>query len=219
MVKKSELNELKNMILWYIEGYKYFYKKYTSSSTYDEVSLNYVLSSRRVLNKLANTLLDENEIGEYNLSISDEHLDDDIKNVKVLFANTKLLNKENLMNKYVYDECMNLFLNDEKDDYSYDTIVLLGAGAYLMHKDRIEELTNKKIVLDREEIVPTRDLDDESLAMACTISNNNEVPTKESLDILNSLIYLYNYIKLVNNEKKKSLREGNTLKKSFKSVI
>ena len=38
MVKKSELNELKNMILWYIEGYKYFYKKYTTSDIYDEDS-------------------------------------------------------------------------------------------------------------------------------------------------------------------------------------
>ena len=201
MVKESELRELRNMILWFIEGYKYFYLKYYNNDDYDEDAMVMSFEAGRIIDHLSKNILNEYEIGKFRLLDRVDEVDIDTKNLKELFGSSALLNDTNIMNRFYFEDNMKHFLNEE-NDYSDFTILMLAAGAYGMHKDRIVELTGKELKLERDEVVPTRYLDEESLDMACTISNNSDVSSKESLELMNSLVYLYNYIKKVNYEKK-----------------
>ncbi len=210
--KRRELNEsisdmrrdeLKHIVLWTIEGYKYFYLKYIDSDKSDEYALKLANATGRVLNYLGEHMLFHDEKEKYKLIQNDETIDKDIDDMKELFNNCFSLKVD--MPKVWYKKFMELYLDtdgnfDYTEEYNDFSKLILAAGSLSMHKDEIEKVTGKRINLIQDESEDEQKIIRDTNFRRRKIIECDSIPVDKKINLLRSISYLNDYQLMVNDE-------------------
>ena len=198
-VSYKELRELKSIIIWFIEGYKYYYLR-------DNEEI--VRASSKIIEYLKDHLLFEDEKKKYKLLDNKETADSDTSRLKELFDGCDALNETNILPRLAYKEFKEIFLTTDEDfeytdEYNDFTKLMLAAGALEFHKKKIEKITGKKITIIEDKPIDINQLEKDSLDLVLTILNNDKIGMALKSNYITSIDYINNY-QLMMNDKIKS---------------
>ena len=191
-----ELLDLKNLVIWSVEGYKYFYIK----DNYEDI----IRASERVIEYCARNVLDDEEKKKFHLIQSRETINEDVENMKKLFNNCRSLNEKECMPKILYDKIKEVFLKTDKDleyvdEHNDFTKLLLLAGSIEMHKEIIEESLNRKIYIINDEPIDKDLYEKEVTDRIISVINNNKLTSSKKTDVITSIDYIRDYELMIND--------------------
>ncbi len=203
-VDREDLDELKNILKWFIYGYKYFYLKY--AETNDEEAKNLAKSAERIISYFAEHMLSPWELEQFELIESKDTVNDDIIKLNRLFADTKKLScTYSPMTKEELKSYMQFFLESE-DDFSYSeelsdyAKLMLAAGAVNQHGKTIENISGRKIDFITDTPIDPDEIDRDYHRRRYDIIYDVLIEDKRRPILQRSLKYITDYQYMVNNE-------------------
>ena len=208
-VSKDELTELKNRVIYLIEGYKYFYMKDANSMEGDPEARNISDACLRILKYFRKELLYKDEKRKFLPIICKETVNNDVQELKDLFSNCRALNERYLMPKALYRSLMQVFMDTEEDfsfgvEHNDFAKLVFAAGAVNMHKDEIEKVTGKPLNLTIDKKIDNVEIESEQLDRVIDVLNSKEISYEKKDKLIVSINFITDYLKMINDQAKDS---------------
>ena len=207
MVTKEELIRLKDLLLFSLQGWKYFYfqkqKNRNNQAKYEELN-DMLMRVENFMIEVTNGIIQPNEFHSLLNVESEKDATIIINKLINIVNNSKLLNNPSLMKKEQYDEIISMYINDSKifkiENIDGMALTVLSAGAIELYKNKLEILSGPnlsfytndyRLDLQRNELKSEEKLKKEKQERIGKIYNNPHISLVDKKYLLMSLGYIF----------------------------
>ena len=195
-ISRGSQDGLKDVILWTVEGYKYFYR-----NDMEELAN----ATKRMLYFVSDNILYQDEKKKFIPVRGKDTLDTDIDNMKNLFNTCYSFTDDYYIPTGVYKFLMGLFLDTDVylnsiEEFNTFAKVILAAGAIEMHKDEIERITGKDLLLITDTPMYEEEIYKYKYKTKMSILGARGISMKEKRNISRSLDLITSYNLMINDD-------------------
>ena len=195
-ISRDSQDQLKDIILWTVEGYKYFY-----THNMEELAN----ATRRMLYFVSDNILYTDEKEKFIPIRDKETVDTDIDNMKELFNNCYSFTDDYCIPVGVYKFLMCLYLDSDEhfnaiEEFNTFSKCILAAGAIQMHREDIERITGKDLLLITDTPMDEEDIYKYKYKAKMSVLGARGISMKEKRNINRSLDLITSYNLMINND-------------------